>query len=270
MGFSRPTLTAALFSCIVHLCALGLLATIILTHAEHTSVPLKVTLLQPAVPLPVGEKEARSTNEPEPAAQLTPPPPPPPPVKVEPKVKKLSVKPTHPISIPVKKPPPPPVVTAPPPPEPVPQPAALALPVNDAPATDGSNSEDAVGTTRPTSTDVAGSPGEMGAGHHNEAGHRGSPGGTSTRPDYGENPKPPYPLIARRMGTQGTVLLHVHVRADGSVAEAEVQQSSGSPVLDASALRTVRESWRFVPARRDGVPVESWVEVPIRFVLKES
>ena len=100
-----------------------------------------------------------------------------------------------------------------------------------------------------------------------EAGRGGSPGGTSARPAYGVNPKPSYPLIARRMGAQGVVLLRVHVRADGSVAEVTVAQSSGFSQLDDSALQTVRGSWRFVPARLDGVPVESWVEVPIRFVL---
>jgi protein TonB len=57
------------------------------------------------------------------------------------------------------------------------------------------------------------------------------------------------------------------VRADGSVAEVSVAQSSGFAQLDDSALKTVRESWHFIPARLDGVPVESWVEVPIRFVL---
>jgi protein TonB len=66
------------------------------------------------------------------------------------------------------------------------------------------------------------------------------------------------------------VVVRVRVRPDGSVAEAELAQSSGSALLDESALRTVRESWRFVPARRDGTAVESWVEVPIRFVLETS
>jgi protein TonB len=69
------------------------------------------------------------------------------------------------------------------------------------------------------------------------------------------------------MGAQGVVLLRVHVRADGSVAEVTVAQSSGFSQLDDAALKTVRERWRFIPARLDGIPVESWVEVPIRFVL---
>jgi protein TonB len=77
-------------------------------------------------------------------------------------------------------------------------------------------------------------------------------------------------MVARRMGMQGVVVLRVHVRADGSVAEAELAQSSGSQLLDDSALKTVREQWRFLPARLDGEPVESYVEVPIRFVLDAS
>jgi protein TonB len=44
-----------------------------------------------------------------------------------------------------------------------------------------------------------------------------------------------------------------------------VLESSGHAVLDASALDTVRTRWRFVPARRDGIPVEDSVQVPIRF-----
>jgi protein TonB len=77
-------------------------------------------------------------------------------------------------------------------------------------------------------------------------------------------------MLARRMGMRGTVVLRVHVRADGSVAEAALAQSSGSQLLDDSALKTVREQWRFLPARLDGTPVESWVEVPIRFILDVS
>jgi protein TonB len=95
-------------------------------------------------------------------------------------------------------------------------------------------------------------------------------GGFSAQPDYSVNPKPPYPVIARRTGTQGVVLLRVQVRVDGTVAEVQIAQSSGSALLDDSALQTVRDSWRFIPARLDGVPVESWVEVPIRFILGNS
>jgi periplasmic protein TonB len=87
---------------------------------------------------------------------------------------------------------------------------------------------------------------------------------------YGSNPPPPYPERARRRGEQGTVTLHVLVAADGAVEHVELAASSGFDSLDRSALETIRARWRFVPARRDGVAVESWVLVPIRFTLTEA
>jgi periplasmic protein TonB len=37
--------------------------------------------------------------------------------------------------------------------------------------------------------------------------------------------------------------------------------------LDRSALSAVRR-WRFEPARRGAQPIETWVQVPVRFELK--
>jgi protein TonB len=90
------------------------------------------------------------------------------------------------------------------------------------------------------------------------------------RPAYGSNPKPPYPLAAKRLGVEGVVLLDVLVRADGSPAEVHVRTSSGSSLLDDSAVETVRSRWRFIPGRRGNAPVESRVQVPIRFRLDAS
>jgi protein TonB len=261
LPLSRSAFTAAVFSCVVHICALGLSGAMMLTQGEHILTPIKVAILQQAVPLPVGEKEAHGANEPAPAAPPTPVPPPP--VKPEPKTKKTPEKPLRPLMPPVKKPPPK-VVTAPLPSEPLPQPSAFTLPAENAIAAGANQDNDGAAEGSASGSRKTGS------GAQSEAGRGGIPGGTSARPDYGFNPKPPYPLIARRMGAQGIVLLRVHVRADGSVAKAEVKQSSGSGLLDDSALRTVRENWRFMPARLDGVPVESWVEVPIRFVLGDA
>lgn len=83
---------------------------------------------------------------------------------------------------------------------------------------------------------------------------------------YRANPPPVYPLIARRRGMEGVVLLRVLVAADGRVAEVEIAQGSGFAVLDQSALEAVR-GWRFRPGSRGGRPVEARVEVPIRFSL---
>jgi protein TonB len=89
----------------------------------------------------------------------------------------------------------------------------------------------------------------------------------SARADYLHNPKPEYPAVAKYRHWEGRVVLRVRVLADGSCGQAAVQQSSGHEVLDASALEAVRE-WRFVPAKRNGQPVESWVNVPINFNLE--
>ncbi len=81
------------------------------------------------------------------------------------------------------------------------------------------------------------------------------------------NPKPPYPLSARRNGAQGRVILSVQVSAGGASNEVLLKRSSGYAVLDDAALQTVRR-WRFVPARRGATPVDSWVDVPIIFRLE--
>lgn len=83
------------------------------------------------------------------------------------------------------------------------------------------------------------------------------------------NPKPPYPLAARRQGIEGRVLLAAHVRADGTCAEARLKHSSGHRLLDQSALDTVRR-WRFLPARRGNASMDSWVEIPISFRLEDQ
>src|SRR5437773_6182309 len=65
---------------------------------------------------------------------------------------------------------------------------------------------------------------------------------------------------------QGRVVLRLRVRSDGSVAQVNVFESSGSPVLDEAAVNAAVK-WRFAPASRDGQPVESWAIIPIRFVI---
>ncbi len=81
------------------------------------------------------------------------------------------------------------------------------------------------------------------------------------------NPKPPYPLAARRNRAQGRVVLSVQVSASGASDAVLLKHSSGHAILDNAALQTVRR-WRFIPARRGDAPVESWVDVPITFRLE--
>lgn len=84
---------------------------------------------------------------------------------------------------------------------------------------------------------------------------------------YLDNPAPPYPALARRMGEQGKVVLRVLVNAAGAAERVELRASSGSARLDTTALDTVRH-WRFVPARQGAEAVPAWVLVPISFSLQ--
>lgn len=83
---------------------------------------------------------------------------------------------------------------------------------------------------------------------------------------YLNNPKPPYPLAARRRGDEGTVLVRVQVTAEGLAARVGLEKSSGHPSLDESALAAVK-TWRFEPARQGGKPVEAPYTVPVVFKL---
>ncbi len=86
--------------------------------------------------------------------------------------------------------------------------------------------------------------------------------------DYLRNPPPPYPPLSRRMGEEGKVMLRVSVTPQGTAAEVQIHTSSGSPRLDESAQKTVR-NWKFIPAKQGDTAVQSWVLVPIIFKLEQ-
>ncbi len=96
---------------------------------------------------------------------------------------------------------------------------------------------------------------------------------TDAEPDYKarylNNPRPAYPMVARRMGWQGRVILNVEVLSAGACGAVSVLHSSGHEVLDFAAMNTVK-SWRFVPAQRAGHIVTQWFKVPIVFSLEDN
>lgn len=100
-----------------------------------------------------------------------------------------------------------------------------------------------------------------------------SPSLPDREPDYQaaylNNPVPAYPMVARRMGWQGRVVLNVEVLASGLPGQVKLHQSSGHDVLDNAAMQAVR-GWRFVAARQSGQVVSKWFLVPIPFILKED
>ena len=73
----------------------------------------------------------------------------------------------------------------------------------------------------------------------------GSPGASeSSRLAQGRMPKPTYPAQAKRAGQTGTVVIEFTVDAAGRVISAHPISSSGWPLLDSEAVRTVRR-WTF-------------------------
>lgn len=81
------------------------------------------------------------------------------------------------------------------------------------------------------------------------------------------NRKPAYPSLSRQYEEQGTVVLRVFVKADGTAGQTEIKSSSGYPLLDESA-KTAVQTWRFNPATSDGKPVADWFLIPIPFKLQ--
>ena len=69
------------------------------------------------------------------------------------------------------------------------------------------------------------------------------------------------------MALEGAVRLRVRIASDGTPLNVGLAASSGHVSLDQAALDAVRQ-WTFIPATRDGKPVEGWLEVPIVFRLE--
>ncbi|UCD05243.1 MAG: TonB family protein [candidate division WOR-3 bacterium] len=79
--------------------------------------------------------------------------------------------------------------------------------------------------------------------------------------------KPPrYPPECRRQNIEGSVAIMAFIDTNGSVMHAEVYSSSGHHAIDEEALAVVRKA-RLEPASILGIPVRTWILVPINFKL---
>lgn len=83
-----------------------------------------------------------------------------------------------------------------------------------------------------------------------------------------QNRAPKYPQLSRKKKEQGTVLLKLLVKADGTVGNVNVLKSSGFSRLDQAALQAVKH-WRFVPAKQQGKAIDFWYEMPMTFALNQ-
>ncbi len=77
-----------------------------------------------------------------------------------------------------------------------------------------------------------------------------------------------YPRLSRRRGEEGHTLVNFVIRADGTLEEIRLRESSGHRRLDQAALRTLHEVSPFRPIP-PALARERWeISVPIVFRLR--
>lgn len=99
----------------------------------------------------------------------------------------------------------------------------------------------------------------------NYGGDTASFGAGITPPEPIFSPDPEYSDEARKAKYEGTVILWAVIGADGRVHEVRVSRPVGLG-LDQKAVEAV-EKWRFIPAKKNGVPIAVTSEVEVNFRL---
>lgn len=74
-----------------------------------------------------------------------------------------------------------------------------------------------------------------------------------------------YPMLARRMGQTGTVVVAFTLLKDGSITDLKIADSSGNPGLDTAALEAVKKVRKFKEIPSELKEVSMDLSVPIKF-----
>jgi len=75
---------------------------------------------------------------------------------------------------------------------------------------------------------------------------------------------PSYPLLAKQMKVQGSVVLQAIIGASGNIEDLRVV--SGPSILSDAARQAVRQ-WRFKPYYQEGQPVETEARITVNFTI---
>lgn len=73
--------------------------------------------------------------------------------------------------------------------------------------------------------------------------------------------------VKRRQARQWTVIIRFTVTTDGTVKDVVAETNHGGG-LEEEAIRLIKKSGKWIPATRNGVPVESYKRQPIVFALE--
>lgn len=88
----------------------------------------------------------------------------------------------------------------------------------------------------------------------------------SADPRFAREFQPEYPAGERRLGNEGKVEVRVLIGVDGRVKLVE-RISAASEAFWLATERQALRRWRFRPATRDGVAIESWRTMTVRFEM---
>jgi len=92
--------------------------------------------------------------------------------------------------------------------------------------------------------------------------------GTAIGPKFLYRELPAYPMIARKLGKEGKVVLRLTIDERGNMLNVEIVEKADYGFTEA-AIEAVKRS-TFLPANRDGKPVASRAILPIRFMLRRD
>lgn len=76
--------------------------------------------------------------------------------------------------------------------------------------------------------------------------------------------QPRYPTTLLRQEVEGSCTIRVRIGTNGRVVAAEAVRATHPAFCEATQRQALRR-WRFEPATRDGVPVESWQQHVVEF-----
>lgn len=91
--------------------------------------------------------------------------------------------------------------------------------------------------------------------------------GAEQDPRYLAAFQPPYPPQLLHTGVEGKVVVKVLIGVDGRVKQVVIVSADDEKFADATE-RQALSRWRFRAATRDGVPVESWKMMTVRFEIR--
>jgi protein TonB len=88
-----------------------------------------------------------------------------------------------------------------------------------------------------------------------------------TQPTFAKQSEHIYPPEAARRHQQGTVVLMLYINGNGTLDKVEIVKSSGFPLLDAAAIKEMKQS-KFEPAMDGAIPIRSRAQASVTYRLE--